>query len=83
MRRGGIHGGRLAILRGRSCVSLKPSLIRDHRPTQRTTTMTEREDNVYRAKLAEQAERYDGKPAIYVIFAVRSDSLPSPSGQPL
>lgn len=23
--------------------------------------MTEREDNVYRAKLAEQAERYDGK----------------------
>ena len=24
--------------------------------------MTEREDNVYKAKLAEQAERYDGKP---------------------
>ena len=23
--------------------------------------MTEREDNVYKAKLAEQAERYDGK----------------------
>ncbi|MPC08370.1 14-3-3 protein epsilon [Portunus trituberculatus] len=50
----------LAILRGRSCVLLKPSVIREHRPTQRTSTMTEREDNVYRAKLAEQAERYDG-----------------------
>ncbi len=24
--------------------------------------MTEREDHVYKAKLAEQAERYDGKP---------------------
>ena len=26
-----------------------------------TGTMAEREDNVYKAKLAEQAERYDGK----------------------
>lgn len=26
--------------------------------------MTEREDNVYKAKLAEQAERYDGKKLI-------------------
>lgn len=31
--------------------------------------MTEREDNVYRAKLAEQAERYDGKAARMEIFA--------------
>lgn len=30
--------------------------------------MTEREDNVYRAKLAEQAERYDGKAARMEIF---------------
>lgn len=28
--------------------------------------MSEREDNVYKAKLAEQAERYDGK-CIYVL----------------
>ena len=26
--------------------------------------MSEREDNVYKAKLAEQAERYDGKQAL-------------------
>ena len=32
--------------------------------------MTEREDNVYKAKLAEQAERYDGKsPIINMIHA--------------
>ncbi|KAG7166790.1 14-3-3 protein epsilon-like [Homarus americanus] len=30
-----------------------------YRRHQRVSTMTEREDNVYRAKLAEQAERYD------------------------
>ena len=28
--------------------------------------MGEREDNVYKAKLAEQAERYDGKPFLYL-----------------
>ena len=27
--------------------------------------MSEREDNVYKAKLAEQAERYDGKFSMY------------------
>jgi len=27
--------------------------------------MSEREDNVYKAKLAEQAERYDGK--VYIL----------------
>ena len=26
----------------------------------KSSTMSEREDNVYKAKLAEQAERYDG-----------------------
>ena len=32
--------------------------------------MTEREDNVYKAKLAEQAERYDGKsPNLRLIHA--------------
>ena len=31
-----------------------------------TYIMTEREDKVYKAKLAEQAERYDGK---YYFFA--------------
>ena len=28
--------------------------------------MGEREDNVYKAKLAEQAERYDGKSFFYI-----------------
>ena len=45
--------------------------------------MTEREDNVYRAKLAEQAERYDGKRTICEIFAIKTASLPFPlSGRP-
>lgn len=30
--------------------------------------MADREDQVYQAKLAEQAERYDGKFHIFVIF---------------
>ena len=30
--------------------------------------MTDREDNVYKAKLAEQAERYDGKLYIFSNF---------------
>ena len=30
-------------------------------PDQHLDDMAEREDNVYKAKLAEQAERYDGK----------------------
>jgi hypothetical protein len=30
--------------------------------------MSEREDNVYKAKLAEQAERYDGK--VYVLYNI-------------
>ena len=30
--------------------------------------MTDREDNVYKAKLAEQAERYDGKLYIFPNF---------------
>lgn len=74
------RGGRLAILRDGSCVPLKPSFIREHRPSQRTLTMTEREDNVYRAKLAEQAERYDGKGAIILIFPLQSAR---PSAAPL
>lgn len=30
--------------------------------------MSEREDNVYKAKLAEQAERYDGKCILVLSF---------------
>lgn len=41
--------------------------------------MTEREDNVYRAKLAEQAERYDGKAAIITILPDKCDRLFFPS----
>lgn len=41
--------------------------------------MTEREDNVYRAKLAEQAERYDGKGAIITILPDKCDRLFFPS----
>ena len=32
--------------------------------------MTEREDKVYKAKLAEQAERYDGKKIIMLIICL-------------
>lgn len=32
-----------------------------HERSQSPSAMAEREDNVYQAKLAEQAERYDGK----------------------
>lgn len=30
--------------------------------------MAEREDNVYKAKLAEQAERYDGEHTFYIFI---------------
>lgn len=46
----------------------KPKKKKKKEKTQRTNplgdnfyTMSERENNVYKAKLAEQAERYDGK----------------------
>ena len=39
--------------------------------------MGEREDNVYKAKLAEQAERYDGKREIIVLSAHTIHSSPS------
>lgn len=35
--------------------------IHDHPCFKITSAMADREDNVYKAKLAEQAERYDGK----------------------
>lgn len=34
--------------------------------------MSEREDNVYKAKLAEQAERYDGKIISFLLRIVAS-----------
>jgi len=36
--------------------------------------MADREDNVYQAKLAEQAERYDGMPSADLQFAYFSDT---------
>lgn len=35
--------------------------------------MTERDDNVYKAKLAEQAERYDGM-IMYLLFIIGSSA---------
>lgn len=35
---------------------------------EQSSRMADREDNVYRAKLAEQAERYDGKVFRYYLF---------------
>lgn len=41
---------------------LEPAVAPDPNPDHQED-MAEREDNVYKAKLAEQAERYDGKSA--------------------
>lgn len=39
----------------------RPTELQHRTSYSRTATMSERENNIYKAKLAEQAERYDGK----------------------
>ena len=46
---------------GRYCEIVRTVNKSPHTTYNTTTNMADREDKVYKAKLAEQAERYDGK----------------------
>lgn len=51
----------LLITRNRRAADNPPFAPGRHERSQYPSTMADREENVYKAKLAEQAERYDGK----------------------